>query len=68
MLVDARSEGGEGIRGKYKGVRGEHEREEVSEGFAEVVQEGTGACVGGCEIGGSLVSGLGLEAAFTREL
>ena len=57
MLVDARSEGGEGIRGK-----------EVSEGFAEVVQEGTGACVGGCEIGGSLVSGLGLEAAFTREL
>jgi hypothetical protein len=41
---------------------------EVSEGFAEVVQEGTGACVGGCEIGGSLVSGLGLVAAFTREL
>ena len=42
-------------------------REEV-----EVVREGTGACVGGCEIGGSLVLGVGLVAAsassFSRTL
>lgn len=50
-------------------VRAEDDREEDSEGFAvllrdevEVVREGTGARVGGCEVEGSLGFGAGLVA------
>ena len=60
-------------------VRVEDVREEDSEGFvvllrdeAEVVREGTGARVDGCELEGSLVFGAGLVAAsassFSRAL
>ena len=61
-------------------VRAEDDREEGSEGFdvvlfreeVEVVREGTGACISGCEVGGSLGLGVGLAAAsassFSRAL
>jgi len=61
-------------------VRAEDDREEDSEGFVvvtfreevEVVREGTGACVGGCEVEGSLSLGAGFVAAsassFSRAL
>ena len=61
-------------------VRAEDDREEGNEGFevvlfreeVEVVRDGTGAWVGGCEVGGSLGLGIGLAAAsassFSRAL
>jgi hypothetical protein len=52
-------------------VRVEDDREEGCNGFEEVlfrvevdeVREGTGACIGGCEVEGPLVLGAGLVAA-----
>jgi len=61
-------------------VRAEDDREEGSEGFVvvllredvEVVREGTGACVGGREVEGSLGFGVGFATAsassFSRAL
>ena len=61
-------------------VRAEDDREEGSEGFVvvlfreeiDVVREGTGACVGCCEVESSLVLGAGFAAAsaspFSRAL